>query len=89
MLGKDVSVEAERLETLQQDVKFVNNLLSQCGMEAPFPFARVVAEAHTTSDIYNLETAVKILIRLLNSKQVSPLGLLIRQLRVERNGLQD
>lgn len=70
MLSKENVVDAEKIETLQQDMKFVNNLLSQCGMEAPFPFARVVAESVSTSDMYHLETAVKILIHLLNSKQV-------------------
>lgn len=62
--------ETERVDTVKQDVKFVNSLLSQCGLEAPFPFSRVVADPVTPSDLYHLETATKILISLLNSKQV-------------------
>lgn len=71
--------EAERLAVLHHDVKFVNSLLAQCGMECPFPFARLVMGGdHLESlqfgsaDFYNLETATRILIALLNSKQVIP-----------------
>lgn len=62
--------ELERVDTVKQDIKFVNSLLSQCGLEAPFPFSRVVADPVAPSDLYHLETALKILISLLNSKQV-------------------
>lgn len=79
MLGKAplAGTHAERLETVQQDVLFVNSLLSQCGLDAPFPFARAVADPHgataaplTTADLHSLEAATRTLITLLTSKQV-------------------
>lgn len=63
-------VELERIESIQQDIKFVNSLLSQSGLEAPFPFSRAIADPVTPSDLYHLETATRILISLLNCKQV-------------------
>jgi len=63
----------ERLEALQQDIKFINSLLSKCDLEAPFPFSRLIADpsACTGSDLYAVESAVRILISLLQSKQVN------------------
>ena len=66
----------ERLEVIKQDIKFINNMLSHQGFDSAFPMASVVADltdenSLTTGDIYALETATKILITLLNSKQVS------------------
>ena len=63
--------DAQKLETLQQDIKFVNSLLSQCGLEAPFPFHAVAADVAKCSatEVYALESALQILIALLNSKQ--------------------
>ena len=64
--------EAERLQALLQDIKFVNNLLSRCGLDAPFPFSQVVADPSrcSPSELYSLEASVKILTVLLNCKQV-------------------
>lgn len=63
-----------RLESLQQDIKFINNLLSQTGLEAPFPFSSVATDnprgGSGGSELHNLEQAVSTLITLLNSKQV-------------------
>lgn len=67
--------EEAKIEGLKQDVKFVNSLLSQCGLESPFPFSPLLnvcndfTQVVGTADLYNLETAVKIMISLLNSKQ--------------------
>ena len=67
----------ERLEILQQDIKFINNLLSKCDMEAPFPFSRLIADPSTCtgSDLYAIESAVRTLISLLQSKQVNQVEL--------------
>lgn len=64
-------------------MKFVNNLLSQAGLEAPFPFSPVIAESLAItalngsggSELHSLEQAVSTLISLLNSKQVMRGGL--------------
>lgn len=71
--GGNGGADQQRLETLQQDFKFINNLLSDCGLEAPFPF-KVIGDTSSghASEMYNLEAAVRILISLLNSKQVGP-----------------
>lgn len=63
-------LELERIESIKQDIKFVNSLLSQSGLEAPFPFSRAIGDPVTPSDLYHLETATRILINLLNCKQV-------------------
>ena len=72
-----IQESTERLETLQQDIKFINNLLSKCDMEAPFPFSRLIADPSTCtgSDLYAIESAVRILISLLQSKQVNHVDL--------------
>lgn len=67
--------EGDRLETIRQDIKFINNMLSQQGFDCSFPMAKVIANPNdvdslTTGDIFALEAANKILIALLNSKQV-------------------
>lgn len=59
-----------RLEDIQKDVKFINKLLFECGLESPFPFSRIVGDLSQVSDVYNLESAIKILVSLLVSKQV-------------------
>lgn len=84
-------VELERIESIRQDIKFVNSLLSQSGLEAPFPFSRAIADPVTPSDLYHLETATRILIALLNCKQVPrrhrcEFALLMME-RVEGDGL--
>jgi hypothetical protein len=72
MLSK-AAEDVQRLEALQQDIKFINNLLSQCGLETSFPFQTVVTDTSKCSatEVYALESAVQILITLLNSKQVN------------------
>jgi len=67
-----VSVE-QRRETLERDLKFINQLLSNFDLP-PFPFSVVVTahdgEGYTQSELYSLENSVKILSSLLTCKQV-------------------
>lgn len=60
----------EETNDLGQDITFVNNLLNELGMESPFPLFEKYTNISNASEAYTLQSSIKILINLLNTRQV-------------------